>query len=313
MTDVKNFGGWLVERLSSRAFQARKYLHQHFRRRECQEPKRILFIVGCQRSGTTLMQQIFERDLDARVFGEYSEISKSYQNLRLKPLETVKAIFDREPAPLIVAKPLAEAQNTLKLLAFFPGSKALFMYRNYMDVASSDLKQFGLKNGINNLRPIVLGEHNNWRTDGVPKEIRAMVAAKFSEDMDPYDAAALFWYVRNRIFFDLGLDQHPSVAPFRYEDLVTDPSGMIARVYRLVEMAAPAEGAALVHATSLGKGKNVRLSADVGVLCRDLLKRLDDTYCRNRDISHGSLSGHIADSAYRYHPGASRHRLTTGT
>lgn len=290
MTETKNFGGWLVERLSSRAFLASKYVYQHIRRLGQQEPKRILLIVGCQRSGTTLMQQIFDRDLNAKIFAEYSEISKSYQNLRLKPLATVKRIFERNPAPLIVAKPLAETQNTLKLLAYFPGAKALFMYRNYMDVASSDLKQFGMRNGIDNLRPIVRGENDNWRSEGVPEDVRALLRERFAEDMNPYDAAALFWYARNRFFFDLGLDRHPSVVPYRYEDLVTDPPGMIARLYGLVGMEFPVENASVVSASSLGKGKDVPLSADVDALCRGLLKRLDEANSRaNEAAGHGSV------------------------
>jgi len=229
------------------------------------------------------MQEIFDKDLDAKVYREYSEISRSekrQRNVRLKPLEDVKAVIDRDRARLIVAKPIVETQNALKLLAYFPGSKGLFIYRHYAAVASSNLKLFGQINGINNLRPIVNDEGANWRAEGVPREIRAMVCARFRETMNPYDAAALFWYVRNRFFFDLGLDRHPSVKPFRYEDLVRDPAEMIGRAYDFVGMECPHSGAALVHGASSGKGKEVKLSADIDQLCRELLERLDAAHAQ---------------------------------
>lgn len=93
--------------------------------------------------------------------------------------------------------------------------------------------------------------------------------------MNPYDAAALFWYLRNRFFFDLGLDRHPAVMPLRYEDLLRDPSGTIAGVYRFAGMDCPRGGAALVRGESSGEGNGVELSADIEQLCSELLERLD--------------------------------------
>jgi hypothetical protein len=287
---TKPLGDRLVNGISKRILHARKYLYQNLKSLDSQEPKKIVFIFGCQRSGTTLMQQIFDKDFntkvygefDAKVYGEYSETGRSAngKHFRLKPLEEVKAVMDRDRARLIVAKPIVETQNALKLLAYFPGSKALFMYRNYAAVASSNLKLFGRMNGINNLWPIVNGASPNWRSEGVRQEIRAMVAARFHENMNPYDAAALFWYVRNRFFFDLALDQHPSVMPFRYEDLLRSPADMIARVYHFVGMECPPAGAPLVRGASSGNGKDVKLSPDIDRLCRDLLARLDHAFAQ---------------------------------
>lgn len=271
--------------------RARKYVYQSLRPVAAREPKAIVFIFGCQRSGTTLLQHIFDRDLDARVYGEfdpriygrYSETASpgSATHFRLKPLHEVKAVLERDRARLVVAKPIVETQNALRVLGHFPGSKALFIYRHHAAVAASNLKNFGRMNGISDLRPIVQGESANWRAEGVPPEVRAVVAQHFREDMDPHDAAALFWYARNRFFFDLGLDRHPAVRPFRYEDLVRDPDGMMERVYRFLGTGrAPASGT-LVRAESPGKAKHVRLSADVERLCAGLLERMDRACARS--------------------------------
>ena len=153
--------------------------------------KTVLFIVGCQRSGTSLTIQIFDRDLNTKVYEELSKLSSNdlRNKIRLNPLESVKKVVDKNKVPLIVSKPLVETQNSLKLLNYFQGSKALWMYRHYKDVASSNLTLFGIENGINNLRPIVENDSQNWRSENVPENVRKVVFDHFSEDMNPYDAA----------------------------------------------------------------------------------------------------------------------------
>ncbi|HYG55279.1 MAG TPA: sulfotransferase [Burkholderiales bacterium] len=262
----------LADAATKRLYFAAKFVYQLLAPRGEQ---RVLFILGCQRSGTTLMQQIFDADLDARVFGEFSEITLTGKrpNLRLRPLAEVREIIERSPARLVVAKPIAETQNALKLLGHFPSAKAVFIYRHYAPVAASNLKEFGRLNGINNLRPIVKREAGNWRSENVPEDVRDIVLRHFREDMNPYDAAALFWYVRNRFYFDLGLDRHPAVLPLRYEDLLRDPAGRLERIYSFVGAPGSRRGVRLVRGERGRRG--IELSADIEHLCAGLLARLD--------------------------------------
>ncbi len=90
-------------------------------------PRSILFIVGCQRSGTSIMQIVFKRDMNTRSFGEFSELSSndSKSGIRLNSFELVEKEFSKVKAPFIVAKPLVESQNILQLLDYFRNSKAL--------------------------------------------------------------------------------------------------------------------------------------------------------------------------------------------
>lgn len=273
----------LAHAVSKRAFLAGKYLYQSAAALAAPREKRILFILGCQRSGTTLMQRIFEADLDAKVYGEFSRITLTGRtpNIRLRPLAEVRAIVARDPARLIVAKPIVETQNALELLGFFPGAKALFLYRHYAAVAASNLKEFGRANGIHNLRPIVDGEAGNWRSERVPADVRDLVRAHFREDMNPCDAAALFWYVRNRFFFDLGLERHPAVLPLRYEALLRDPAGRMEGVYRFLGLPFPRRGVRLVRGERGSRG--IELSREVEDLCTGLLGRLDRAAARAWD------------------------------
>jgi hypothetical protein len=240
--------------------------------------KKIVFIVGCQRSGTSLLQNIFFRDFRAKIYKEFSSLSLD-GGIRLRPYDEIKNIIDRDKAALILLKPLVESQNVLKALNYFRGSKAIWVYRNYRDVVNSNLNKFGINNGINNLRPIFESADDNWRSEYVPKGAKIIVNRYFSEDMWPHDAASLFWYVRNILFFDLELDKNANVLLCKYEDLVTKPDEIMKNTYKFAGCSYPKNNIVSgIYGKSIGLGKSIKLSKDVDDLCAELLKNLENTY-----------------------------------
>ena len=241
------------------------------------DQKSILLILGCQRSGTSLMYWIFERDFDTKIYRESSELSSNDVNkIRLNPLVSVQVAIDKHKVPLVVLKPLVESQRALMLLENLKGAKVLWMYRHYKDVASSNLKAFGIKNGINDLRPIVEKKPDNWRSEHISEYTRSIVLEHFSEDMNPYDAAALFWFVRNRLFFELNLDNNINVMLCRYEDLVAHPADVMQTVYKFVGCAYPGDQIDRdVHRQSIGKGDTTKLSPEIEKVCAELLAGLN--------------------------------------
>ena len=238
----------------------------------------VLFILGIQRAGTSLMYWVFERDLDVKIYRETSELTSgdTLEHVRLNPLPAVKARLGRDKAPLVVLKPLVESQRVHELLDAFPGSRVLWQYRHYQDVASSNLKAFGMDNGLKDLRPFVTDDPANWRSQHSTAETRDTVRRFFRDDMNPYDAAALFWWARCRLYFDLELAGDSRVLLCRYEDLATDPAATMRRVYAFLGRAFPGDHIVRdVHPQSVGKGRVSRLSPEIDALCADLLQRLD--------------------------------------
>ncbi|WP_374686563.1 sulfotransferase domain-containing protein [Promineifilum sp.] len=238
----------------------------------------ILFILGIQRAGTSLMYWVFERDFDVKIYRESSELTSGdvLEHVRLNPLPEVKARIGRASAPVVVLKPLVESQRVHELLATFPGSKALWQYRHYQDVASSNLKAFGMDNGLKDLQPFLENDPNNWRSQNSSTETRETLRRFVRDDMNPYDAAALFWWARCRLYFDLKLDRDPNVLLCRYEDLATNPAGVMRRVYNFIDRAYPGDHITRdVHPQSVGKGRVSKLSPEVDRLCADLLAQLD--------------------------------------
>ena len=240
------------------------------------------------------MTRLFEADLNCRVFGEFSALSDADKvaGIRLNPLPDVAAIISRVPAPLVVAKPLVETQNVLTLLNYFPGSKGLFMYRRCADVARSDLVKFGARNAIENIRPIAEGTRHNWRAAGASSTVRELVTRFYSERMNPNDAAALFWFARNRLYFELNLAAHPAVFLCRYEHLVQEPAQLVRSIYDFLALPCPdLSHTAEVHSASLQKGKDLDISADIRNECERLQARLDSHYelqARSRLNADGS-------------------------
>jgi hypothetical protein len=239
--------------------------------------QRIVFIVGCQRSGTTLLNSIFDRDWRTGVYKEQSRLSSrdSDKGLRLNPLDEVAAAIAANPAPIVVLKPLVESQNLPELLDYFQGSKAVWLYRRHTDVAASYVRRWNDRS-ISDLRSIVY-DRNDWRNERVSPEVREIVRAHFSEGMAPHDASALYWFSRNRHFIDRGLDSDPRVTLCCYEMLVEHPRDEVARLYDFIDARLSTTSLTdHVHARSVQRGSSVTLSESVDALCTALLNRLDD-------------------------------------
>ena len=268
----------LQNALRKRLRRYSKHMYQSVRWRSLARP-RVLLIVGCQRSGSTHIGRWFDADPDCRVFSEFSVLtSVGKDGIRFNPLPDVAAILSRVPAPLVVARPLVETQRIRTLLNYFPGAKALFLYRRCIDVASSDLRKFGPRNAIDNLRPIASGNTHDWRSAGATPAVREQVVRFFSESMNPSDAAALFWYARNQLYFDLELAKHSETLLCRYEHLTAEPVAVMSRIYDFCDVACP-DLAHLREARSSPVTKmKLDLSPPVRALCEQLQARLDAQY-----------------------------------
>ena len=244
--------------------------------------KTLVFIIACQRSGTSIMVKVFQKDFQTKVYeDEHSPITsedmKSF--IRFNSFESLFKIFQKVNAKVIITKPLVEIQNILSYFDFFPGSKAIWIFRNYKDVAFSNITHFGKDNGYKNLKPILDSEDNNWRSENLPNKIREVVSKHYIEDLGSYDAAALFWYVRNALFFELGLDKRSDVTMCKYEDFVQKPAKNIRRIYDFLEIHYPGDKIVEeVHQKATGKGRIVELSKSINDICDELYLKMEDVY-----------------------------------
>ncbi len=271
-----------IERAKRKVFLTGKNLVQNLK--DQVPDKKVLFVFGCQRSGTNMILEIFERDMNAKTYEEFSKLSdKDKFKIRLNPLPEVKEEINKDKVGLVVLKPLVESHRVNELLDYFEGSKALWAFRNYKDVASSNLRHFGINNGIKDLTPIYENDKSDWRGAGASEKIRKLVSKYYSKNMNPYDAAVLFWYVRNEIFFEQKLYENPDILMVRYEDLVTDPETMMKKIYEFIGREFPGNHIfAKVHSSSLGKGKEINISPEIKDLAEEMTSRLMEVYNKRK-------------------------------
>lgn len=237
----------------------------------------VLFIFGCQRSGTTMLSDVFALDPDSDVFPEQSGLGADDdpRRLRLAPLPEVSARLSRNAAPLVVVKPLVESQRAAEILAVDPRWRGIWLYRDVRDVVLSNTRMFGNDNGFDDLAPIVEGR-SDWRSDNLPEEVVERIRALHAAGLERHDAAALFWVTRNHHFFAQGLDREPRFWLCRYEELVADPLAEMGRIYDFIGRPAPARLARnKVFQSSVGRGGQLALSEPVRALCVEMLGRLD--------------------------------------
>ncbi|MEM7571980.1 MAG: sulfotransferase domain-containing protein [Bacteroidota bacterium] len=240
--------------------------------------KQVVCIVGCQRSGSTMMYKIFCKDHRTKVFQEFSKLSsddKTY-GIRLNEVTKVERTIASLNHPIVVLKPLVESQNIDQLMHIAQDVKCIWLYRDYKDVAASNLKKFGQNNGMKNLEPILKNDHDNWRSERVTKEVKATIYDLYKDSLSQHDTAALFWWVRNKLYFSQQLAKNLNIYTCKYEDLVSRPAQEMRKVYAFLEVDYPGDFLVSdVHKSSIGKGKAVSLSPEVERLCANLLSDLD--------------------------------------
>lgn len=184
--------------------------------------RRTVLIFGCQRSGTTMLQQTFldrswriliVEEHDRRLVGAHPPPGET----DWQDYPTVVRRLRRIPFEVVAAKPLVESDRAVELMNAADPVKAVWMLRHYRGVARSNLRRFGENNSYLDLQPF--GDHDSldWRCRGASKETRETVIELMSEGLSPLDAAALFWWARNQLYFDQQLWRDERIRIIRYE------------------------------------------------------------------------------------------------
>jgi hypothetical protein len=235
--------------------------------------KRILFVCGAAKSGKTLLCNMLERDMRATVFREESALSgRDGNRLRFKSFSEVAAVFERCPTPIIVAEAKVESQRAAELLRAFPDARVLWVWRHFKGAVAADLRRFSSQRET--LLAVVRGDPTNWRSEGVSPVTREVVCARYSPDLPRPDVAALFWYVRNTLWFDQGLDRSPSAYLVQYEEFCRSPDSVLRHIYDAMGLPMPMLDAGRSIDLSFLETVPLDLRSDTEALCAGLVERL---------------------------------------
>jgi len=187
-------------------------------------PKYILFVFGCQRSGTTALIKSFKSHENIRVFNEVGEIihrnSDDKFRIRLKPLNKLDQIFSSIDEDVIVLKPLVESSKAINYLNYFPNSYGIWAIRQFEDVVFSMLKKWGPNVGSSLLKAIKKEERENWRSATTARFFEYLKQTNISK-LSPESSGALFWYIRNTFYLEQELYKAPNLKLLEYDKLVS--------------------------------------------------------------------------------------------
>ncbi|MCZ7373754.1 hypothetical protein [Micromonospora sp. WMMC250] len=238
-----------------------------------------VYLVGLQRSGTNMLVRGLDAAPEVEVRNEND--STLFHRFQLRPDPVLTATIQRSRHAYVLVKPLCESHRVDELLAL-PGStpgRALWVYRDVDDRARSEVAKFGDAN-LRALHAIADGSiGRRWQGQRLDADAVELIRAHDPQRLDPHSGAALFWYVRNSLVFQLGLDQRADVLLCRYDTVVAEPEAQLRRLCAFLDFPyrpglhahiAPRRfhGAAASH-------QPLPIDRRVRALCDELTDRLD--------------------------------------
>lgn len=236
-------------------------------------PTMPIFVAGWQRSGTTMLMNVFQLHPDVEVYNE-SHNSKVFLDYRVRDLSILKKTLQRCRFPFACYKIICDSHILQKFIDAFPEAKIIWVYRDVKDNAESHLRKFP-----HATRAIRLVSHDQpgggWFAEGVTPNIAKQLRELPLKSLTEFDYACLAWWVRNSLFFELGLERISNVRVMQYEELVKDPRSAMSNLFNWAGTEWSERAFRFVHARSVGKKDLPKLHPEVEVLCDELKERLD--------------------------------------
>jgi hypothetical protein len=238
--------------------------------------RRTVLIFGCQRSGTTMLQQTFldrswrvliVEEHDRRLVGPHPPPGET----DWQDYPTVLRRLRRIPFEVVAAKPLVESDRAVELMDAADPVNAVWMLRHYRGVAQSSLKRFGENNAYLDLQPFCDQDSSDWRCRGASKDTRETVIELMKGQLTPLDAAALFWWARNQLYFDQQLWSDQRIRIIRYERACNCSQEVAVALSRYIEIPLPPHSiAAKVRAEPEAASEVNGLNPEVERICQKM-------------------------------------------
>jgi len=237
-----------------------------------------VFICGVQRSGTTMLGACLERCPEVWHYPEHDDHAFEYYILRSN--ETISKLINENPYRVLVFKPLTDSHRVVDLMTRFGEGKAIWMFRRYEDRANSAVVKFG-KHNLEILTDFSQDRNLDvWQAQGLNDDDIKLIKSFDYSQVNPGEAATIFWYLRNKLFFNQMLDKNNRVMPVSYESLVSTPAETMKGICQHLEIPFRDYIVSDIHARSLGKQQAPNIRPEIIEMCDEMYDRLDELRVR---------------------------------
>jgi hypothetical protein len=235
-----------------------------------------VFLVGVQRSGTNMLVRGLERSPEFAVYNENHRAA--FSRFQLRPDPVIRRLVEQSRHPYVLFKPLCDTHRTPELLdglGLQRSPRALWAYRSVDGRVRSAVAKFGDVN-LRVLRELANGGgRSRWEAQRLSPDSLQLIAGFDWDRMGPFDAAAVFWYVRNRLYFELGLARRPDVLVVSYDAMVAQPEAEMARICEFLGVAYDRRLISHVKPRPPKQAEALQLDPRIRDRCEELAARLE--------------------------------------
>lgn len=237
----------------------------------------VVFIFGCQRSGTTIIQKLISLHPGVKYHGEgdapYFYSASNEKHHRIKPPAETTACLQQESIGVIAIKPLYESHLAAELIAHYPGSKGIWVFRHYLDVIDSHIHYYN-QDAINYISPLFSTKKDSWLNEYITDEARDLIAQFSLDKLSGADAYGLFWVARNSLYWHV--KDGENILPVCYESLVKSPSEQISTVCKFLDLPFRKFYSRAIRSGAVSKQVDFTLHPAIEHACKDIYARLSE-------------------------------------
>ena len=233
-------------------------------------------LVGVQRSGTNMLVRGLERSPEFEVRNEND--GDAFERFQLRPDPVIRDLVMRSGHRYVLLKPLCDSHRVgeiLDTLGTPSHGRAIWAYRDVDGRVRSALAKFGTNN-LEVLGEIAAGRgRDRWQARGLSPENLALIESFDYAAMTPESAAALFWYVRNSLYFEQGLDARSDVALASYDRFLADPDANMRALCAFLDFPFHSALSAHIERREAPERRPLDIDPAIRQRCDELTARLD--------------------------------------
>ena len=236
-----------------------------------------VFVVGIQRSGTDMLVMAFKECPEAEVHNEAMD-TRAFSQFALRNDAVIRSIVESSRHRIVVFKSLLDAHRIVPLMTELgtPGKgRSIWIYRSMEGRVRSTLARWP-DNNRRVLEEIAAGQ-DRWEARGLTPELLALVRGLDFERLSRESATALVWYLRNSLYFNLGLDRREDVALVSYERVLGEPRRLIQHLCDFVGVEFNSRMIDSISPRPPAMHERLQIDKQIELLCAGLYERLEDS------------------------------------